>query len=558
MTATPKPTTRTYDLICFGDEVPGILAIVSAAREYRRRTGKHLRTLLMFKGNSREGVGGHLVRGGLAYLDRSCIPQEVRFSLGLPTFGDPVAIYQEFLRRVGVNQIALDPRKADTVLRNFLSEIGADMISRVTIAALLKQGNTLSGIRLTNGETYLASQFIDCTVNAELAQGAGVKKLQGFETFGLPESELPVTLVFETEGLTVPQLRNLELAYIRRFLNLNDMEAQRYLAIAAGNNPTLAEQWRRGMVDVNGNPMTFYAGPDFIDVRCRALSIAYHSFRGKKWSLKESGMILDQGNIAILGHNRLSWNALMFYTTGAQAEVLARNAAKPTPPMLQEIAMLETWFRSLGATALRPTSELYIRHAGNITGVVKPLSGAEMLAGGVPATEAIGTFGYHLDVRGGITGLGNRATTLGIGSITFHAPPLFNIGILHALVRTVPNLAVISPASGFDGYACAAGRIIEFNVGVGQGVGIAAAIAIASQRQLATITNLEVRQVLAQTGQLTRIYGRSNPAEAARLQNFEIALGGPIGISVAQASPTDSDQTEPDVGLDVATESAEY
>jgi hypothetical protein len=356
----------------------------------------------------------------------------------------------------------------------------------------------------------------------------------------------------------VPQLRNLELAYIRRFLNLNDTEAQRYLMIAAGNNPTLAEQWRRGMVDTNGNPMTFYAGPDFIDVRCRALSIAYHSFRGKKWSLKESGMILDQGNIAILGHNRLSWNALMFYTTGAQAEVLARNAAKPTPPMLQEIALLETWFRSLGATAVRPTSELYIRHAGNITGVVKPLSGAEMLAGGVPATEAIGTFGYHLDVRGGITGLGSRATALGIGSITFHTPPLFNIGILHALVRTVPNLAVISPASGFDGYACAAGRIVEFNVGVGQGVGIAAAIAIASQRPLATITNLEVRQVLAQTGQLTRIYGRSNPTEAARLQSFEIALGGPIGISVAQVPLADSDHLEPDVGLDVATESAEY
>ncbi|XQQ06443.1 MAG: hypothetical protein EDM05_56355 [Leptolyngbya sp. IPPAS B-1204] len=37
MTQSP---TRSYDFICFGDEVPGILAIVTAAREYRRRTNR--------------------------------------------------------------------------------------------------------------------------------------------------------------------------------------------------------------------------------------------------------------------------------------------------------------------------------------------------------------------------------------------------------------------------------------------------------------------------------------------------------------------------------------
>ena len=73
MTAATQ-TPRSYDVIGFGDEVPGVLALVSAAREYRRCTGKALRTLLMFKGNSQEGVGGHLVRGGLAYLDRCSLP----------------------------------------------------------------------------------------------------------------------------------------------------------------------------------------------------------------------------------------------------------------------------------------------------------------------------------------------------------------------------------------------------------------------------------------------------------------------------------------------------
>ena len=51
------------------------------------------------------------------------------------------------------------------------------------------------------------SKFIDCTVNAELAQFAGVKKLKGFETFGLPDSELSVTLTFQTKGLTVDNIK---------------------------------------------------------------------------------------------------------------------------------------------------------------------------------------------------------------------------------------------------------------------------------------------------------------------------------------------------------------
>jgi FAD dependent oxidoreductase len=231
--------------------------------------------------------------------------------------------------------------------------------------------------------------------------------------------------------------------------------------------------------------------------------------------------LLDSGNIAILPNGRLSWNALLWRVTAAEAEQLARNAAKPTPAMLEEIKFIDQWFRSIGATAVKPMTELYIRHAGNVTGVVEPLSGTRMLEGGVDAVEAIGTFGYALDVRGGIAGLGTKAVSKGAGSINFEHPPLFNIGIRHALLRSVPNLAVVSPASGFDGYACAAGRIVEFNVAVGQGLGIAATLAIVRNRNLADINNMDVRQVLVKTTQLPRIYGKSYLTEASRLQAFE-------------------------------------
>ena len=521
MTAATPANVRTYDLVCFGDEVPGIMAVVAAAREYRRQTGKVLKALIMFKGSSSEGVGGHLVRGGLAYLDRSNVPLDVRQYNGLGCFGDPSTLYKEFLQRSGVAQIALDRYKADVALRKMLSEVGADIISQIQIQSVTKDAaNRITGIQLTNGNTFLARQFIDCTVNAELAQAAGVKRLPGFGTFGLPDSELPVTLVFETEGLAIAELQSAELSYLNRF-SRPDAEAQTFLNVAAGNDPKLLDYFKRDLVDSQGKLRTLFVGTDHIDVRSKALSIAYHSFRGKKFSLSESGMLLDTGNIAILPNGRLSWNALLWRATATEADQLARNAAKPTPTMLEEIKFVDQWFRSIGATAVKPMSELYIRHAGNITGVVEPLSGSRMLEGGADAAEALGTFGYALDVRGGIAGLGPKAAAKNAGSINFEHPPLFNVGMRHALIRAVPNLAVVSPASGFDGYACAAGRIIEFNVAVGQGVGIAATLALVRNRNLADINNMDVRQVLVQTTQLPRIYGKSYLTEASRLQAFE-------------------------------------
>jgi len=528
------PAPRLYDFIGFGDEVPGILALVSAAREHRRQTGSYPRGLLIFKGNGQMGIGGHLVRGRLSYLDRSHVPFNIRQSFGLGSFGDAPSLYKEFLRRADVDQIALDPRKADVVLRQMLSEANVDTLGGVEIASVVKEGDRLAGINLTKGETYLAKQFIDATVNAELAQFAGVRKLRGFETFGLPDSELSVTLTFETQGLSVSRLQAIESIYLQRFGNPADQEAQGWLRSATGNDPALAQQIRQDLRDSQGNLKGLWAGSDYVDVRSKALSLAYHAFRGTKLSLSHSGAILDNANIAILPGNRLSWNALLFDVNASQAEALARASAQPTALMLKEMRFVQQWFKSLGAASVTPASELYIRHAGNVADVVEPLSGAQMLAGGVPESEALGTFGYAFDVRGGIAGIERVANQQGITSLRFREP-LFNVGIRHAIARSVPNLAIVSPASGFTGFACSAGRIVEFNVAVGQGVGIACSLALRSGRTLAEIANDEVRQVLADTGRLSRIYGQGRP-EAQLLARVEQQLGD---TTIMIASTTD-------------------
>jgi hypothetical protein len=525
MVSTSTTSVRTYDFIGFGDEVPGILTLVAAAREYRRRTGRRPRTLVMFKGSSLDGVGGHLVRGALAYLDRSNVPLEVRRSYQLPTFGEASTLYTEFLQRSEVAQIALDPRKADRALRRMLEEVGADILSGIEIASVLKSGSAMTGIQLTKGETYLGKQFVDSTVNAELAQAAGVPKQPGFGTLGLPHAELPVTLVFEVEGLSGDRLRRIEYEYLKRFSNPYDYEAQGWLNSAAGQDAALAQRLRQDLRDSRGNLKTMWMGRDYIDVRSKALSIAYHAFCRKKLSLVESGIVFDNGNIAVFPDGRMSWNALLLYVNAAQAEDLARKAAKPTPEMLAEVERLSTWFKSFGASiSVRPAQELYIRHAGNITDAVELLSGAQMLRGGVPKDESLGTFGYPFDVRGGIEGLDDRAIALGLSPVAHIQPPLFNIGIRHALVNSIANLAVISPASGFDGFAASSGRIVEFNVAVGQGVGIAMALALLGDRPLNRVSNREVRSVLAETGQLPRCYPIAYTQAASQLQALETTL----------------------------------
>ena len=512
-----------YDIICFGDEVPGILSLVCAGREYYRRTGKHPRSLLLFKGNSQLGLGGHLVRGGLSYLDRSAVPLSIRSQHNLSTFGDPPAIYEEFLRRSGVYQIALDPEDANITLRQMLQEVGAEILGDIEIESIIKDENQIAGIKLTKGETYKAKLFIDCTVNAELAQFAGVKKLKGFETFGLPNSELSVTLTFQTKGLSVERLKYVEGQYLQRFTNFADTQAQSWINVAAGNNSEFANSLRNNLIDGNGNLKTMYVGRDYIDVRSKALSIAYHGFRGTTLSLETSRSILDNGNIAILNPSTLSWNALLFDVDADTAETLARQKAIPTAVMHREMRSVTQWFKSIGAVEVKPAHELYIRHAGNITGVVEPLTGARMLAGGVPEEEALGSFSYHFDIRGGIKGLGDRALEKGFETAVLLHPqkPLFNLGIQHTLVKDVPNLAVVSPASGFEGYASSAGRIVEFNCGVGQGIGIACAIALSENKKLIHISNQQVRDVLIKTQRLPKIYGKNYLAQAQQIDVFE-------------------------------------
>lgn len=83
----------------------------------------------------------------------------------------------------------------------------------------------------------------------------------------------------------------------------------------------------------------------------------------------------------------------------------------------------------------------------------------------MPAAEALGTFTYSLDFRGGLS------------RFVPPARPTFNFGYRHTLPRELANLAVLGPAAGYGGLGEGAGRIIELNISVGQGLVTAIALA---------------------------------------------------------------------------------
>ena len=98
----------------------------------------------------------------------------------------------------------------------------------------------------------------------------------------------------------------------------------------------------------------------------------------------------------------------------------------------------------------------------------------------MPAAEALGTFTYPLDFRGGLS------------RFVPPARPTFNFGYRHTLPRELANLAVLGPAAGYGGLGEGAGRIIELNISVGQGLATAIALAWPQQLPLAAVDPVAV------------------------------------------------------------------
>ncbi len=493
-----------YDAIVFGDEVPGVMTAIKVKRELEKRNGQ-AKVALITEGDTSKGIGGHLGRGGLAYLDRNQVPRDMRDKLG--TFGASSQLYQEFIDLTGTEVIALDRFKATKAFENLFFREDIELIDNIKLQSVSTVNKSVCSLTTANNDSYVAHTFIDATQGGKLAEMSGVEMNLGFAQLGLPDSALSVGWVFEIYGKDIQQLKQIEAGLINRFLNKSDRQAQDWLAVASGKDPEKLADFQKSFTNSHGQPAIMYQGtPDSADVRALAFSGAYHGEIGKLFDLRQSSEILDRANIAVLD-DRISFNALLFDVNATEARELSNNGAQPTPAMRAAAQEVAAFYKSLGVQHIEFMDELYIRTAGQIANSLDDLTATKMSDGGVPPEEALGTFSYHLDSRGGIAGFDEKIADAGIHEIKHFLMPTFNYGFRHTLPVEYENLAVLSPASGFGGLGTTAGRIVEFNVSVGEGLAIATAMSISEGRSLHSIENQEVKAAL---GYIPEVYGKAS------------------------------------------------
>ncbi|MEL7144548.1 MAG: FAD-dependent oxidoreductase [Cyanobacteria bacterium J06573_11] len=489
-----------YDVIVFGDEVPGVMTALKVQQTLAKRN-ETARVALITEGDTNNGIGGHLVRGGLAYLDRNQVPQNLRSQYGI--FGQPSPLYQQFLRFGQVDTIALDRTVAARNFERALDRADIQVIGSATLSDVQTEGSLVCSFT-AGGQTYSAKQFIDASQSGELAAASGVGMMQGLEALGFPDSALSMGLMLDLYDVTIEQFKGMEAELIGRYFDPADSAAQRWLDVASGGNAQKRQDLLLSLLDYYRNPKLLYQGTaDSADVRSLAFSILVHGYIGQEYDLKSSGFLFDRANIAVLD-DRLSFNALLFYADSTTAQQLSRSGSIPTAQMMAIANEVKTLMQRVGVPRVEIMPELYIRNAGQIANPVDELSATLMAAGGVSSAEALGTFGYHLDDRGGIEGLDEEVEDSVLRLFDFEHMPVFNYGFRHTLPQEKENLAVLGPASGFGGLGTTAGRIVELNVSVGEGLAIAIAEAIEEDRSLHSITNEEVRRDL---GHRPAVYG---------------------------------------------------
>ena len=487
-----------WDVLVVGDEPAGVMTALELADQLPRLTGRpNPRIALVTEADTRLGLGGVIARSGLAYLDRNQVPRDMWDVL--TPFAPSSRLYERFLRITGVNHIAVERRRASTALAKALRQAHIPVLSRADLVGVLRQGRRLCVLQSRRYGSLGADLVIDASLGARVAHLAGVPFQGGFGPRELAHQSLALGWIFEVQGLSLQQLRALEEVFSQRLLNPKDQEAQAWLK--------LWPRYRRhpkhlltDLLDENGNPQLAFSNTiDSADQGSPAMAIAFHGESGLGTDLRQTPVRLDQANIALLPGS-LSFNALLLRNNAVQNRQVLAGQNRPLPWMYPYADKVTAFFMRHGAKRVEWMPELYVRSADQLANPVAVLGETEMANGGVPHNQALGTFSYFLDFRGGIKGIAG------------FPKPTFNFGYRHTLPRELDNLAVLGPAAGYGGLGGGAGRILELNISIGQGLAIASALALADGMPLAAIDPVRVAKYMPPG---FTAYGR--PSNATRL-----------------------------------------
>ncbi|NDC16146.1 MAG: FAD-dependent oxidoreductase, partial [Synechococcaceae bacterium WB9_2_170] len=305
---------RHFDVIVYGDEPAGLMTALELHRTLRQLAGIPL--------------GGTIARSGLSYLDRNQVPQDMAGLL--PPFAPSSDLYQRFLRLTGVQDIAVDPRRASRAFVAALKREGIPVYPRAVLVGAAKEGERLCVLQSRRFGSLGADLFIDASLGAGLAHRAGVAFLPGLGPRGLSRESIALGWIFEVQGLSLRTFQALEEQLTHRLLDRHDPEAQRWFSTwqrqaSAGPPPVVQLLDEQGRVRV-----AFSTTSDSADQRSPVLSMAFHGEEEIPLGLVRGSALLDRANIAILS-DRLSFNALLFRNTAAQNRQVLAAGVRPLP-----------------------------------------------------------------------------------------------------------------------------------------------------------------------------------------------------------------------------------
>ncbi|MCC3436255.1 FAD-dependent oxidoreductase [Microcoleus sp. PH2017_05_CCC_O_A] len=476
-----KSPDQKFDVVVYGDEVPGICAAIWA----KKTLGEKGKVAVVRSNYATALLGGVLTRGGLGYVDLDKIPDWYR---------QPYAqCFREFLDKANVPESCLEPKTADKALREMLSEAGVKLISHSTLTPhVVDKKIEYAEVKESNIKIQ-ANSFIDVTQDAELARKAGLSYYTGYESQNIKSKNetLAVSVVPTITGLTMADFRKIEDDILYDTPLVEKIKA----SITKYKDPASTEFWMRNFL----SPI-YQAYRDGYNIRSVAIGAAYHVDRNLPFT-QDKGFFFDKANVCAYKDNSLSWNGFLFKYQVDELMKMEANGRKPNAEMVKEMSHLQEWLQKKSGKDVRVfiPEEIYIRQTLNVRDVVAPLSGKEIIKGGTDAEKSIGSFSYDFDLRGGVKDLESRIPPL----------PTYNFGIESALASKVSNLAIVGRSSGYVGMAVSVGRIATVNIYQGQGVGVAAGLASKLGVPLNTITSSKTRETLETlTGKTTYLSGR--------------------------------------------------